>query len=84
MNRVYLLHWGGEEVCYVVAPTPSKAKSIAMRDSLKARKADYLSLSAKQIELWDDVDLSSPHYLFDVESYRDVMEQELWDYYAMQ
>ena len=82
--KLYELHWGGEEVCLVVAPTPSKAKSIAMRESHKARKADYVSLSARQTEPWDGLDLSRPYFVFDIETYRDVMEQELWDWYAMQ
>lgn len=84
MNRIYLLHWRGEHVCYVVAPTPGRAKSLAMKCSEKAQKADFVSLDCRLAPAPWEVDLSTPSYLFDVETHNDVMEQELSDWYADQ
>lgn len=84
--KVYELHWGGEPVCTVVAPTPSKAKSIAMKESVKARRADYLDLNCRQAPrwIWEGMDLSFPHYVWDFETYQDMMDEELAWYWSQQ
>jgi len=76
-----------EDVCVVLADSPSRAKTIAIKEGSKASCWDYTDLRCHTVDVGEYVesseDLSSPKWLYDIQSYDDYIDECMQEYWSM-